>query len=160
MTTRATKPASGRGFDTDWRESVGYLLRDTTRMMLRVTAATIAEHSVTMTQYFLLRQLWETDGQTQRALARQLDVPEPALATLLDALQTAGLVERRRSTSDRRRTHVYITEAGRALREPLLATGQSVLEAMLEGCSPKSVDGLRTTLKKIKSNLEALTSEP
>ena len=92
--------ASARGFDTDWRESVGYLLRDATRLMLRMTAALIAEHGITMTQYFLLRQLWETDGQSQRELARQLDVPEPALATLLDALEAAGLVVRKRSTSD------------------------------------------------------------
>jgi DNA-binding MarR family transcriptional regulator len=152
--------ASGRGFDTDWRESVGYLLRDATRLMLRVTAAMIAERGVTMTQYFLLRQLWENDGQSQRELARQLDVPEPALATLLDALEAAGLVVRKRSTSDRRRTHIHVTAAGKALRKPLLENGQAVIEGMLDGCSQRSIDDLRRTLKKIKANLEQMTSGP
>jgi DNA-binding MarR family transcriptional regulator len=147
-----------RGFDTNWRESVGYLLRDASRLMLRVTAARVAEHGVTMTQYFLLRQLWENDGQQQRDIARQLDVPEPALATLLDALEAAGLVVRKRSTSDRRRTHVHVTAAGNALREPLLDEGRSVLDGMLEGCSQRSIDDLRRTLKKIKANLEEISA--
>jgi DNA-binding MarR family transcriptional regulator len=147
------------GFDTDWRESVGYLLRDATRLMLRVTAARIAEHGITMTQYFLLRQIWEMDGQLQRDLARQLDVPEPALATLLHALETAGLVVRKRSTADRRRTHIHVTAAGKRLREPLLEDGKAVLDEMLENCSQRSIDDLRRTLKKIKANLAAMDGE-
>jgi DNA-binding MarR family transcriptional regulator len=142
------------GFDTDWRESVGYLLRDATRLMLRSTAARVTAHGITMTQYFLLRQLWENDGQQQRDLARQLDVPEPALATLLDALEGANLVVRKRSTSDRRRTHIHVTPAGMALRGPLLHEGRAVLDGMLEGCSQRSIDDLRRMLKKIKANLE------
>jgi MarR family transcriptional regulator, organic hydroperoxide resistance regulator len=148
----------GGGFDTDWRESVGYLLRDASRLMLRVTAARVAEHGVTMTQYFLLRQLWENDGLQQRDIARQLDVPEPALASLLDALEAAGLVVRKRSTSDRRRTHVHVTAAGKSLRDPLLQEGRSVLDGMLEGCSQRSIDDLRRTLKKIKANLEEISA--
>jgi MarR family transcriptional regulator, organic hydroperoxide resistance regulator len=147
-----------RGFDTDWRESVGYLLRDASRLMLRVTAARVAEHGITMTQYFLLRQLWENDGQQQRDIARQLDVPEPALAALLDALEAAGLVVRKRSTSDRRRTHVHVTAAGNALRKPLLDEGRAVLDGMLEGCSQRTIDDLRRTLKKIKANLEEISA--
>jgi MarR family transcriptional regulator, organic hydroperoxide resistance regulator len=151
--------SGSRGFDTDWRESVGYLLRDATRMMLRVTAARIAEHGITMTQYFLLRQIWEMDGQLQRDLARQLDVPEPALATLLDALETAGLVVRKRSTQDRRRTHIHVTAAGKHLREPLLEDGKAVLDGMLENCSQRAIDDLRRTLKKIKANLATMEEE-
>jgi DNA-binding MarR family transcriptional regulator len=149
---------AGGGFDTDWRESVGYLLRDATRLMLRVTAARVAVHGLTMTQYFLLRQLWENDGQQQREIARQLDVPEPALAALLDALEAAGLVVRKRSTSDRRRTHVHVTAAGKSLRSPVLDEGRFVLDGMLAGCSQRSIDDLRRTLKKIKANLEEIAA--
>ena len=146
------------GFDTDWRESVGYLLRDTSRLMLRLTSMRVAAHGLTMTQYFLLRQLWESEGQLQRDLARQLAVPEPALAALLDALESAGLVVRKRSTSDRRRTHVHLTPPGRALRGPVLAEGRAVLEGMLEGCSQRAIDDLRRTLKKVKAKLEELAT--
>ena len=128
--------SAARGFDTDWRESVGYLLRDATRLMLRVTAARIAEHGITMTQYFLLRQIWE-----------------------MDALETAGLVVRKRSTTDRRRTHIHVTAKGKNLREPLLEDGKAVLEGMLENCSQRSIDDLRRTLKKIKANLTTMEAE-
>ncbi len=149
---------TARGFDTDWRESIGYLLRDATRLMLRVMAARVAANGITMTQYFLLRQLWENDGQLQRDLARQLDVPEPALASLLDALEAVGLVIRKRSTIDRRRTHVHVTPAGKALRGPLIHEGRALLEGMLESCSQRSIDDLRRTLKKIKANLEEIAA--
>ncbi len=141
------------GFDLDWRESVGYLLRDASRLMLRVTAARIARHGVTMTQYFLLRQLWESDGQTQREIARELAVPEPALATLLRALEDEGFVERERSDVDRRRAHVHVTPAGFARREALLADGTAVVDGMLAGISERAIDDFRTTLKRIKANL-------
>ncbi len=141
------------GFDRNWRESVGYLLRDASRLMLRVTAARITRHGVTLTQYFLLRQLWESDGQTQREIARELDVPEPALATLLRVLEDEGFVERERSNVDRRRAHVRVTQAGYALREALLAEGTAVVEGMLAGIPDRAIDELRDTLKQMKANL-------
>jgi DNA-binding MarR family transcriptional regulator len=147
------------GFDLDWRESVGYLLRDASRLMLRITAARIAEHGVTLTQYFLLRQLWESDGHTQREIAKELDVPEPALATLLRALEDAGFVERERSNVDRRRASVRVTPAGFAIREALLADGRAVVDGMLAGVSEEAVGELRRTLKTLKTNLIAMDGQ-
>jgi DNA-binding MarR family transcriptional regulator len=152
----APRKRPSRGFDADWRNSIGYLLRDTTRLLRRVTAARLAPHGVTMTQYFLLRQLWEMEAPTQRELARRIAVPESALATLLDALEADGLVMRKRSTSDRRKTHVHLTPQANDLREALFADGAAVLDGALDGVSDRAVAELRRTLRQMKLNLEAL----
>jgi DNA-binding MarR family transcriptional regulator len=144
------------GFDLDWRESVGYLLRDASRLMLRVTAARLAAHGVTLAQYFLLRQLWEADGRTQREISKELDVPEPALAALLRTLEDGGFVRRERSDVDRRRAHVRVTPEGFAVRDALLAEGTAVVDGMLAGVPDAAVDEFRRTLKQIKANLLAL----
>jgi DNA-binding MarR family transcriptional regulator len=155
------KPAAlDRGFDVDWRESIGYLLRDTSRLMLRVTAARVGAYGLTLTQYFLLRQLWEADGQTQRQLARQLAVPESALAALLGGLEEAGFVARERDAEDRRRVEVRVTRAGKALRAPLLDEGEAVLATMVAGVSQTAIKAFRRTLKRMKANLDAAAGPP
>ena len=150
----------GGPFDVDWRNSVGYLLRDTTRMLLRATTVRIAPYGLTLTQYFLMRQLWDADGPTQRDLARSLDVPEPGLAAILDALEELGLIERRRSKSDRRKTHVHVTHNGRKLRQKLLIEGATVLNESLAGVSDRCIVQLRATLKRMKGNLDDLLRPP
>lgn len=152
----APRKSPVRGFDVDWRNSVGYLLRDTTRLLLRVTAARLAPHGITMTQYFLLRQLWESEGLAQRELARRLAVPESALATLLDSLEADGFVVRKRSTSDRRKTHIHLTAAANRVRDEIMADGAAVLDGALEGVGDRAVTELRRTLKRMKVNLEAM----
>lgn len=148
--------ATLRGFDADWRNSIGFLMRDATRAMLRVTAAKLGEHGITLTQYFVLRTLWENEGPSQRELARQLAVPESAVATLVDDLEQAGLVVRKRSTKDRRRMHLHSTAKAAALRPQLLEHGMSVLEGMLDGVTARSVAQLRRTLKQMKANLDTI----
>ena len=147
---------SSGAFDVDWRNSVGYLLRDVTRSMLRITAANLAPYGITLTQYFVLRTLWDADPPSQRELAQQLAIPESAVATLLDDLGAAGLVVRKRSTIDRRRTHVHLTPAAEALRPQLLRYGMSVLNGALAGVPASSVTQFRRTLTRMKANLEAI----
>ena len=149
-----------RGFDVQWQNSIGYLLRDTTRLLLRIAAAKVAPYGITLTQYFMLRQLWEEDGPSQRDLARRLDVPQSALAILLDELEREGLLERRRSTSDRRKTHVHLTPRAKKLRAPLLEHGAALIDEMLADVSDRSVADLRRTLRRMKTNLERLAGRP
>jgi DNA-binding MarR family transcriptional regulator len=50
----------------------------------------------------------------QQHLARQLGLSGPAIVQLVDELEQAGLVERRRNPSDRRQYALRLTDAGRA----------------------------------------------
>ncbi|QDT46890.1 Transcriptional regulator SlyA [Symmachiella dynata] len=56
----------------------------------------------------------DPDGCSQKELARQLRNSESNISTLLDRMVTDGLVERRRSQSDRRKSLIRLTEKGAA----------------------------------------------
>ena len=51
-------------------------------------------------------------GRSQRALADQLGVAPSKIVSLVDDLEARGLLERRRSTSDRRHHALCLTDAG------------------------------------------------
>jgi MarR family transcriptional regulator, transcriptional regulator for hemolysin len=70
----------------------------------------------------------------------------------LDALERLGLIERVRSTTDRRKTHVQLTPAGRTMRDTLHGYAADVLERALTGISDDEIAVLRRTLQQIKGN--------
>lgn len=148
----ASPPA--RGFDADPQHSVGYLLRDTARMVLRDTATMLEPYGISVPQYFVLRELWHEPVATQRELAQRVGVAEPAMVATVDALEALGLVVRERSTRDRRKTHITLTERGSALRTTLLGRAADVLERALAGVSDAEIALVRRILQQIKANLE------
>jgi DNA-binding MarR family transcriptional regulator len=146
---------AGRGgFNVDTNRSLGYLLRDTSRRILRLTTVLLEPHGITLPQYFALRELWQTDGCTQRELANAVGILEPTMVATIDGLEQAGLVVRSRSRDDRRKTHVLLTDRGRALRETALGIAESVLDRGLEGIADSDIDLVRGVLQRVKANLQ------
>ncbi len=148
-------PVAGRGFNLDTNDSVGYLLRDTSRRILRLTTELLVPHGITLAQYFALRELWQRDGCTQRELANAIGILEPTMVATVDALEIAGLVERVRSRDDRRKTHVRLTERGHALRDTALGVAAHVLDLALAGVSDDEIAAVRSVLQRVKGNLAA-----
>ena len=148
MPTRA-----GRGFADDTNESIGYLLRDASRRILGAMQRQLDPYGLSMPQYFVLRELYENEGLTQRELANRVGVLEPTIVATLDALEQSGLVARVRSTTDRRKIGVMLTPAGEGLRDTLLGHAATVLDRALAGVSAEEIAGLRATLQRIKANV-------
>jgi DNA-binding MarR family transcriptional regulator len=145
---------SGRGFDADTANSIGYLLRDNARRILSDLAGLLEPHGLTMPQYFVLRELWRDNGLTQRELANRVGVLEPTMVTTIDALERLELIVRVRSTSDRRKMHIGLTPSGAALRDTLHGYASAVLDRALDGFSDDDIALFRMTLHRVKANLD------
>jgi DNA-binding MarR family transcriptional regulator len=82
-------------------------------------AQRIAELDLTPAQAGLLREIAREPGRSQQQLATHLGVPPSRFVTLVDTLEARDLVERRRSTADRRAYGLHLTGGGQAMMRDL-----------------------------------------
>ncbi|WP_433661929.1 MarR family winged helix-turn-helix transcriptional regulator [Nocardia sp. CA-128927] len=76
----------------------------------------IAEIGLTPAEVGILRMIAAEPGRSQRALAAELGVVPSRVVALIDPLDSKGLIERRRSVTDRRNHELHLTPvAGKML---------------------------------------------
>ena len=134
--------------------SIGALLRMTHQAYAQDLQNYLMSHELPVGMWFYLRALWEEDGLTQRELSRRVGATEPTTAQQLTNMEKQGYVVRRRSTEDRRNSHVYLTAAGRGLRERLLPYAIEVNATALDGIGKAEIRQLKAILERIRDNLE------
>lgn len=87
------------------------------RRIMRVTElnarALANESDLTASQLLVLQQLAEGGSALPSVIARSVGLKQATMTVLVNKLEDAGLVTRRRDTEDRRRVWVEMTEAGR-----------------------------------------------
>lgn len=91
-------------------------LRDAIEGVLAEHAADVA---LTVRGYWLLESIGAEPAHSQRELCDLLGIDRSDMVRLVDVLEEAGLVERVRDTSDRRRQLIGPTAAGAGLRESI-----------------------------------------
>ncbi|MFN9375931.1 MAG: MarR family winged helix-turn-helix transcriptional regulator, partial [Novosphingobium sp.] len=92
-------------------------------------------------------------GQNQGCYAEQLDVEAITLGRMLDRMEEAGLIERRRDPADRRAWRVHLTAAGQDLLPHLREDIAPMVEAMLAGVTAADRDRLAALLEQVRANL-------
>jgi DNA-binding MarR family transcriptional regulator len=101
---------------------------------------------LTFAQIRALAALGRGREMTAGELARSADLNPATVTAMLDHLEAAGIVERHRSTTDRRVCNVSLTDDGWELLEHKLAGWQQRWEEKLAGVSD---DDLRTTARVV-----------
>ncbi len=91
-------------------ELISTLHLDWTRRIAR----DLAPHGISPKQIFLLRKLDEAGCLGPSEVAVLLHGDRPSATSMLDTLERAGWVRRRRDPADGKRVRVELTEAGRA----------------------------------------------
>jgi DNA-binding MarR family transcriptional regulator len=88
-----------------------------TRRMIRAvdlySRRLVVQHQITGPQLLCLSQLAETSGMTATELSGQVHLSPSTVVRILDRLEARQLIQRTRSTGDRRRVIVTVTDAGR-----------------------------------------------
>lgn len=137
------------------RRTLGFLLRDTSRLMRRrfVQRAREVGLPLNRSEAAVLRHVHREPGMSQAQLAEQLDLEAIALVRLIDSLQDAGLVERRPHPHDRRIRTLWLTEAALPIVAQVLAVTDEVRAQALEGFSDDDRDTLLGLLLRVRENL-------
>ena len=140
-------------------DSFGFQIRDLNRAMQRALQQRIQPGGVTLGAWYYLRALWEEESLTQRELATRTGMQEPTAVIALRGMEQAGWITRDRSTQDRRKVHIRLTESGRALRETMLPAPRAVIALATQGMSEVEVATLLRLLRQARANLAA-TDQP
>ena len=84
-----------------------------------------SEFGLTEQQWRVLRVLWDSNEIALRELSSLTLIPAPSLVGIVDRLQKAGLVNRRRSDKDRRNVYVLTTTKGKELERQIMPRVQA-----------------------------------
>ena len=82
-------------------------------------------------QLAILFELWKTDGRRQVDLASELRLAPPTINKTLTGMIDLGLVTRERLEDDARSTRIFLTDAGKQMRQVVEAEWLEIEEEML-----------------------------
>lgn len=103
----------------------------------------------------ILKPLMKQDGLTQLELVNITGLKAPTISISLRNMEQDGIVRRaKKAGSDRRETHVYITDKGRKMYSKLLEVLDKAEKTMLGGLSDKELNSMRKVLNKMIKNFE------
>ena len=111
------------------------------------------QFGVTEQQWRVLRALWECDGAGLSELAAITLIPAPSLVGVIDRLSRDGLVERRRSQTDRRLVHIHITADGRTLEARVRPVIDAVYADLCSSLDPALWEQVVENLQQVASQL-------
>ncbi|MGH8252451.1 MAG: MarR family winged helix-turn-helix transcriptional regulator [Steroidobacteraceae bacterium] len=100
---------------------LGFNLRRAHLCSWRQYVAVVGENNIRPGLFSLLVLVGYNPGIAQIELGTHLGIDKASIVALLDILEKEGMLDRRRSTRDRRRQGIYLTERGATARETLIS---------------------------------------
>lgn len=110
---------------------------------------------VTWPQWKVLSTLKRHEGLNQNALAERLEVEPITLCRMIDRLEAARLVERRRDPADRRAWRIFLNPNSGTVIAQLRSAADDLAELAMAGIPVRDQDRLITVLRTIKANLNS-----
>ncbi|MFI7347253.1 MarR family winged helix-turn-helix transcriptional regulator [Streptomyces sp. NPDC049936] len=104
-------------------------------------------------QELLLMQLFDHDGQTQAELLERSGLDHSTLSKSLRRMQEAGLLTRQPASHDRRLMVVRLTEAGRALQEPIADMWRTLEQLSVGDLTPDQIQAFTTYARAIEQSV-------
>ncbi len=136
-------------------ENYAFEIVETARLIRRAANRRAAAFGATRAQWRVLAHLKRRgDGARQIDLAESLDVEPITLCRMIDRLQEAGLVERRRDETDRRAWRIHLTPAAAPMLVQLEEMGRVFNADMLSGISQAERTVLLNLLARLRANLD------
>lgn len=134
-------------------DSLGFLISDVSRLMRRRFDERARLIGVTRAQWRTLTTLSRNEGINQGGLADLLEVEPITLCRMIDRLEEAGLVERRRDPADRRAWLIFLTTKAHPLLTQLRGLADGMIEDALSGLDKVRRAELMDALGTIRANL-------
>jgi DNA-binding MarR family transcriptional regulator len=134
-------------------ESIDFLLAQVCRLHFSRARTLLEEFGLFRGQPPLLFALWEEEGRTHSELAEHLHVQPATITKMIKRMERTGFVERRQDTEDQRVSRVYLTDAGRDIRDAVEGVLRELEEQTFAGFSSEEHALLNQFLLRVRDNL-------
>jgi DNA-binding MarR family transcriptional regulator len=111
------------------------------RNLDRLYTASLKGLKVDIIGAYILRALYQQDGQRPGELANAVGRAPTSFTAQLDSLQRKGLIVRRPNPKDRRSMYIYLTENGRTLEKRIMQAFCEAEEKIKGQLSPEQLTG-------------------
>jgi DNA-binding MarR family transcriptional regulator len=138
---------------TETVESVNHLLAQVSRLHHSRARTLLKDIGLYRGQHHVLRLLWEKEGRTHSELAEGLRVSPATVSKMIRRMKEAGFVQPRHDSADQRLSRVYLTEAGRDIREDVQEVWRTLEEETFDGLDSDERGVLRQFLLRLHDNL-------
>ena len=139
-------------------ENLGWLLATVSHAFTSELTAKLEAVSVSPRAHCVLATALEGE-YTQTALAQAIGLDKTTMVVTIDALERAGLVERRMSGTDRRARVIAVTAAGRRKVAQGKAIVASVQAEVLDSLPPDQREGLMGALRSLLAGRLCTTAD-
>jgi DNA-binding MarR family transcriptional regulator len=136
-------------------DSLGFLLNDIARLMRKRFDVRARRIGVTRAQWHTLSVLKRNEGCNQGMLADLLEVEPITVGRMIDRLEDAGLVERRRDPADRRVWRIHLTDKAQPILIELRNIADTMIDEVMEGVDPQDRIRMHAALRALRTNLLA-----
>ncbi|MFE7854514.1 MarR family winged helix-turn-helix transcriptional regulator [Streptomyces sp. NPDC101209] len=149
MTQAMRGPAEPAGLDLPLVRRTGYLLHKAGVLLMEDAERALAAQGMRMRYFYVLAALESGLSLSQQDLSRLLNLDPTTMVALVDEMEGAGHVERRRNPSDRRRYILSLTDAGREALERAGHAVDAVEREFLAAVPEADRERLRTLLGEL-----------
>lgn len=102
----------------------------------------------------ILYVLWQQDGIPISELSRETGLAMTTLTSMLDRMETNGLIRRDRGDTDRRRVLIYLTESAKTLKGDYDEVTKEISDIYYKGFSEEEIRQFEVYLRRILANVE------
>ena len=138
-----------------WRR-VEATLMATSRGIRRAYDTRLAETGLNLSEASLLAYVKEYGASTQTQLAERLALGRAAVGSVIDALESKGLVTRRPDSTDRRVWLVSVTPEGSALAVRVVAIDAQFRDDLRTGITREERRQLADMLLRLQENISSV----
>lgn len=102
----------------------------------------------------VLMTLWRQDGLKVNELGRRAGLEPSTMTGLLDRMERDNMLYRAPDPSDRRAQLIYLTNAGRKVKGPVLDVVDQVLSTVFEGIPEKDIQHTKNIMQRVLTNAQ------
>lgn len=135
------------------RQPIGVTLARTAKTVSRAFEDTLAAAGGSLPNWLILISLKSRQPANQRELAEAVGIQGATLTHHLNAMETHGLITRRRDPANRRIHQVEITPQGEALFRRLATAARAHDQRLRAGLSEDKIAALESLLHHLHANI-------